>query len=72
MIFLLRTEGRTGQPEVVQEVLADLKKLDGTISPESPSEVKVKSPGCGKLEVDDGEDGDHLFKIHFNRYHNTS
>ena len=48
------------------------KKLDGTISPEPPSEVKIKSPGCGKLEVDDGEDGDHLIKIHFNRFHNIS
>ena len=41
-------------------VMLSCKKLDGTISPESPSEVKVKSPGCGKLEVDDGEDGDDL------------
>ena len=36
------------------------EKLDGMISPEPPSEVKIKSPGCGKLEVDDREDGDHL------------
>ena len=42
------------------------------ISPKPPSEVKIKSPGCGKLEVDDGEDGDHLIKIHFNRFHNIS
>ena len=47
-------------------------KLGQVMSPESPSEVQVKSPGCGKLEVDDGEDGDHLIKIHFNRFHNIS
>ena len=50
--------------------LSRKEKLDGMISPEPPSEVKVKSPGCGKLEVDDGEDGDHLIKIHFNCNHN--
>ena len=47
-------------------------KLGQVMSPESSSEIQVKSPGCGKLEVDDREDGDHLIKIHFNLNHNIS
>ena len=35
-------------------------KLGQVMSPESSSEIQVKPPGCGKLEVDDREDGDHL------------